>query len=115
MHVVAVLAPYASRVHPRRDEFVALHPVLVRAAIGKKEEIGLAGVRLVQPPHGAQASAGVIADRPVVIASFDWIGNRLTLRVAADADVVRLHRTDPRGVDDVPAGIRGVLAAGPMT
>src|SRR5207244_12125092 len=53
--------------------------------------------------------------RPVVVTSLDRILQRLSLRMALDADVVGVDRIEPRGVDDVRArGVRDVRAARTM-
>ena len=80
MDVVAVEAGHAAQVHAARHEVVALHPVLVRRAVGVIEEILPAELRFIEPPEIAKirGCGHMETDRPVVVTSLDRILQRLS-------------------------------------
>jgi len=43
-------------------------------------------------------------NRPIVILAFDWVLQRLSLRVALNTDVIRLHEVQTCGINNVRAG-----------
>lgn len=100
-------------VHRALHEVVALHAVFVGGEIGELIEVRGAGLQLFELPVVGEAHAREEADGPVVVFAFDWIGERLSLRVALHAGVVGADIVELVGIDDV--GFRGmddVFAAG---
>ena len=72
VHVVAVPAANAVRVHGARDIVVALHTVLVCRTIRPVGERRFTQEILFEPPVVGQAIAWLIPDRPVVIDFVQW-------------------------------------------
>src|SRR5581483_6832695 len=113
MHIVAGETGDSARVHDACYEIVALHPVLVSSAVGEMGKCSLAELVFFKLPELAQIQAYIEADMPVVIFSAHRVCERLALRMALDADVVRLNVVQPCGVDDVQSRrLRGMLASG---
>jgi len=79
VNVVAIEAGYAAAVHDALDEIVALHTVFVGGAIGKMGEGLFAELVILELPEIGEVKAGVVADGPVVIFSFDGTGKRAAL------------------------------------
>src|SRR5450631_3496891 len=88
-------------IHQALHKIIALHAILVRSAIRKMSEREIAKFVILELPKIDQLFAHMEAHRPVVILSFDRICERLTLRVALNASVVRLHVVEPGRVHDV--------------
>ena len=88
VNVVATGARDAVRVHDAGHKIVALHAVLVRRAVGKVSERGLARFVLFEFPVILEIRADVKTDGPVVVFAFDRIAEGLALGMALDADVV---------------------------
>src|SRR5262249_23098355 len=82
---VAAEAGHPALVHLALDEIVALHPILMRRAVGKVRERRCAGRMFLETPEVTEPSALVEPDRPVEISAFMWILEWLPLRVALDA------------------------------
>ena len=93
-------------VHHALDEVVSLHAVLVGGAIGEMREGCLAQLVLFQFPEVLQLGADVESYRPVVVFSFDRVVQRLSLRMALDTRIVRLHVIETGRIDDVGPGGR---------
>ena len=98
MHVVAVIAGNAAPVHHALRKIVSLHSILVRRPIRKMRKTQLAQRMLLQLPVIAQRKPHVISNRPIVIFSFNWIGQWPSLRMALDAGIVAAHIIHPRGI-----------------
>ena len=84
--VVAAEARDSALVHHALHEVVSLHAVLVRGAVGEVGEACFAQPVFLQLPVILQLPALVKADRPVEVASFDRVGQRLALRIEGVAD-----------------------------
>ena len=110
VHIVAVEARDPAPVHDALREVVPLHPVLVRRAVRKMCEAQLTQCVLFELPVIPQVQPHVITHRPVVVLSFDWIGERAPLRVALDARVAALDVVHARRIQNVAA--RGMLHMG---
>ena len=101
MHVVATETCHAMGVHGALDKIVALHPVLVRGAVGKMRKGLLTGLMLFKFPKIFEVEAHLEAYRPIVVFSLNGIGQRLPLRVTLDAYVGGLNRIQAGGIRDV--------------
>ena len=113
VYVVAGSAGHAVPVHHALHEVVALHPVLVRGAVGEMSEIGLAQRDVFELPVVRKMKPDVVADGPVVGFAFDRVGERLALGMALDAGIVRGDVIHLRRIQNVGArGMRDVLTAG---
>ena len=87
--------------------------ILVRGPVGEIEEVLPARFRGIQRPEVAQVLTDVEADGPVVVAAFDGIAERLSLRMTLNAGVVRVHAVGTRRIEDFRAGrLRRVRRAG---
>jgi hypothetical protein len=77
--IVAIEAGYAAAVHDALHVVVPLHAIFVRGAVGEVREGLLAELVVFELPEIGEVKAGVIADGPVVILSFDGTGERAAL------------------------------------
>ena len=93
VYVVATETGHAVGVHQAGDEIVALHPVLVRGAVGEMGERCRAEFGFLELPEIFQGESGLKANRPVVILAGHRVRTheRLALGVALDAGVAGLH------------------------
>ena len=98
VYVVAVKAGDAAPVHDALRKIISLHAVLVRRAVWKMREAQLAERVILELPVVPQIQARVISDRPIVIFSFDRIGERTALRVALNASVIRVDVVHSRWI-----------------
>ena len=87
MHIVTGETRNAVRIHLAGDEIVSLHPVLVCRAIGEMREGSITQFVIFQLPIITQLQSHIIAHRPVVVFSLDWIRQRASLRMTLDASV----------------------------
>ena len=94
-------AGHTAPIHHAFDEIVALHPVLVPGAVCKVHEVGLAEFVFLELPVIAQIATLVKPDRPIVVLRQDRIRERLSLRMALNAGIVRPGEVQPRWIDDV--------------
>ena len=80
MRIVASETRNTTAIHQALYKIVALHPVLVRRAVGVIEEILPAELRFIEPPEIAKirGCGHVETDRPVVVTSLDRILQRLS-------------------------------------
>ena len=112
VHIVARSARNAVPVHHALRKVVALHPILVRSAVGKEIEGGFTQLAVFQFPEVLQPQANVVADRPIVIFPIDRIRQRLSLGMTLDAGIVTGHAVHFRRIQNVAArGMRHMLAA----
>ena len=112
VNIVTAKAGDAAGVHEALHEIVALHAILVRSAVGKVRERLHPELAFLELPEVAQVLTDLEADRPVVILTGDRISERLPLRMALDADVIRVHVIELGWIDDVaPPLVRDVLTA----
>jgi hypothetical protein len=91
MRIMATRAFDSSRVHDALNKIIPLHTVFMRSAIGEVGKRRLPKLVLLQPPKILQLEACMKADRPIVVLSLDWIRQWAALRMALDANVVRLN------------------------
>ena len=91
VRIVATETRDAARVHEALNEIVALHAVLVRGPVGKMREARFAELVLFKQPKISKIQPNVEADGPVIILSFDRIGQRTPLRMTLDARIVGPH------------------------
>ena len=99
--IVATEATHAVGVHRALHEIVALHAVLMRGAIGEMSERLLTQLVFFQLPEIFKVHSHLKADRPVVIFAAKRIVERLSLRMALDANVGTLHGVEPGWVNDI--------------
>jgi hypothetical protein len=85
VNIMATETTHAVRIHRALNEIVALHPILMRGAVGKMRESLLAKRVLLELPEILEVQPDTEADRPVVVFSADRIFQRLSLRVALNA------------------------------
>jgi hypothetical protein len=104
MHVMATEAAHPMRIHRALHEIIALHPVLVRGAIGEMRECRLAQLVLFQLPEVLQLATYVETHRPVIVFPLNRIVQRLSLRMALDTGIVRLNGIEAGRIDNVAAG-----------
>ncbi len=95
VHVMAAKTAHAVGVHLARNEIVALHPVLVRRAIGEMCKRLFPKLVLFQLPEVLKTFPYLKPNRPIVVLAFDGVLQGLALRVALDADVIRLYKIEP--------------------
>ena len=115
MNVVAARTRHAVTGHHALHEVVALHPILVRGAVGKVGERRLAELVILEPPEVSEVEPDAKPDRPVVRAAIDRTAGRPALRMALGADVVGMPVVHPCGVEDVSGRrMRDVLGATTM-
>src|SRR6202045_2877031 len=100
---MATEAGHPASVHNALHKIIPLHPVLMRGAVGKVREAGLAQRVLFQLPKILQAQTHMIADRPVVIFAFDGTHRRAPLRMALNARIAGLHIIHSRWTENVGA------------
>src|SRR5260370_5814829 len=116
VHIMTTEACDATGIHDARGEIIALHAILVPRAVGEMGEGSLTQLVLFEAPKVAQLLAGVEADRPIVVLPFDRVAERLTLRVALDADIAGVDSVEARRIHDVRArGMPRMFAAGAVT
>src|SRR5580704_14140420 len=101
---MATETAHTVRVHCALDKIIALHPILMRGAVGEMSEGLLPRLVLFQLPEILEIHSDLEAHRPVVILAIDGVTQRLPLRVTLYADVGRLHCIEPGRVGDVQAG-----------
>lgn len=101
MHIVAAEAAHAVGIHHALYKVIPLHAILMRRAIGEMHEGLLTQTVLFQFPEILKVLSHLKAHRPVVISSAKGIVERLSLRMALDADVRGLHGVQSRGVNDI--------------
>src|SRR5665213_238343 len=104
MHIVATEAGDAVRVHLAGYEIVALHAILVRCAIRKMREGGLAEFVFLELPHILERGAGLESDGPIVVFAIDRVLERSALGMALDADIVGANIIQARGIHDIRRG-----------
>src|SRR6516162_994081 len=100
----------ATAVHYAHGKIVALHPILVRGAVREIIEVGLAQPAGFELPVVLQVESHLEADGPIVILPFNRVLERPPLRVALDANVVRVHVVQPGRIHDVCGRIVRVRA-----
>src|SRR5439155_6822825 len=116
VRVVATEAGDAAPVHDALHEVVALHPILVRRPVGEMRERRLSELVLFEPPEVLEMPALMESHGPIEVPSLDRVVERLPLRVALDARVVRPDEVEPRRVDDRGCrGAGGVLTSRAVT
>ena len=98
VHVVAGGALHTLQVHLALHVVVALHAVLVRRSFGPMRERRRPQLVFFELPDVGQASAGLVADRPVVVAPLNRIRPRLSLGVALNAHIVGANRSSLAGL-----------------
>ena len=103
VHVVTARALDSAGIHYALNKVISLHPILVGRAIGVVSKRCLTQLVLFELPELLQLETGMEPDRPVIILALDWIRQRAPLRMALDADIVRLDRIQPRRVQNVRA------------
>src|SRR5271154_2197216 len=101
---MATETAHTVRVHCALDKIIALHPILMRGAVGEMSEGLLTRLVLLQLPEILEIHADLEAHRPVVILAIDRVTQRLPLRVTLYADISREHCIQPGRVRDVQAG-----------
>src|SRR5690242_15189735 len=77
MRIVAGEAPYALRIHPARDEVVALHSVLVCGSFRPVRKGGVPELGFFEAPHAGETFTSGVAYRPVVVLPFVRVLPRL--------------------------------------
>ena len=88
-------------VHDALDEVVALHPVLVGGAVGEVREGRFAEFVIFESPEILEVLPDLESYRPVVVVSFDRVLQRLSLRMALNADVVGADGIQPCRIHDI--------------
>ena len=115
VRIVATEAGHASGIHQTGREVVALHPVLVRCAVGEMCEGRFAELVILKLPEIAEVQADVKSDGPVIGFGIDRVLERPSLRMTLYASVVRVHEVETGWIDDrIPNGARDVCATGSM-
>src|SRR5215469_4931530 len=99
MDVVATEAPDASAVHQALNKIVALHPVLMRSAVGKIVEVGFPQLASLEFPVVLQVESHLKAHGPVIMLALDRILERPSLRMTLDTHVVAVHVIQARRID----------------
>jgi len=112
--VVATETGNAASVHQASDEIIALHSVLVCAAVSEMSKRGFSELVIFQSPEVRKIEADVEADWPIVVFSLDWVSERPSLGMTLDAgiagmDVVEAGRVED-GVTDRPGHMRAARA-----
>src|SRR6185437_7668744 len=91
------------RVHRASHKIVALHAVLVCRSVREVRERRLAQLMFFQFPEVLEIQSYVKSHGPVIILALDRVCQRLSLRVALDADVVSLNIVQACWIDYVGA------------
>jgi hypothetical protein len=116
VRIVAAEARHAAGIHQALNEIVALHPILVRRAVGEMGERGFAELVLLQLPEFIQVLPNLEAYGPIVVFSGDRIRQRLSLGMTLDAGVAGAHIIETGRVENVARGwSRNVFAARSVT
>src|SRR5580693_9345086 len=112
---MATEAGDAACIHQTGREIVALHAVLVRRAICKMCEGGLAKLVILKLPEIVEVEAHLKPDRPIVIFSVDRIVEGLALRVTLNTGVARMDVVEAGRIHDgFPDRLGGMSAARPV-
>src|SRR5579863_7233138 len=101
MHIVATVTTDAASIHDALDVIISLHAVLMRRTVGEMSERLLAEFVVFQFPEILEIPSGTEADRPVIIHAADWVAERLSLRMALNANIGGLYHVQASGVHDV--------------
>src|SRR5262245_47812434 len=88
MNIMTTETSHTALVHLALHKVVSLHSILVPGAIRKVCEARFSEFVLFQFPIIFKVQSLMKANRPIVVLRFDWVLQRLTLRMALDAGVV---------------------------
>lgn len=115
MDIMATETLYSTRVHHALDKIIALHAVLMRGSVREIHERCFSKLVVFQLPEILQSASHVEPDGPIVVFAFDWVLQRLSLRMALDTGIVRTNEVETRGIDDVCSrGMRNMQAPRPV-
>jgi len=75
----------------------------VRGSVGKVRKGEFAEFMIFELPVVLQVFADIKSDRPIVIFPLDWLGERLSLRMALDAGVTGVDVIEARRIENIVA------------